>query len=101
MASGAAFTAVVAGQMANAFACRSATVSPRRLGWFSNQFLVVAVLCEGLMLAGFLYLPFLSSVLGQAPPNAVGYFAATLTFPAVLAADAIQKQHRPRTNPRH
>jgi magnesium-transporting ATPase (P-type) len=57
VASGAAFTSVVAGQMANAFACRSATVSPRQLGWFSNRSLVVAVVCEALLLAGFLYLP--------------------------------------------
>jgi magnesium-transporting ATPase (P-type) len=99
-ASGAAFTAVVAGQMANAFACRSATVSPRRLGWFSNPYLVGAVLCEGVMLAGFLYLPFLSTVLGQSPPNMMGYLVAAMAIPAVLAADAIQKQPHTRTRPR-
>ena len=92
VASGAAFTSVVAGQMANAFACRSATVSPRQLGWFSNPYLVVAVLCEAAMLAAFLYVPFLSTLLGQAPPNTVGYLVAAMAIPAVLAADAIQKQ---------
>ena len=92
VASGAAFTSVVAGQMANAFACRSATVSPRRLGWFSNRLLVAAVLCEGVMLAGFLYLPFLSALLGHAPPNAVGFAAAAVAIPAVFAADAIHKR---------
>jgi magnesium-transporting ATPase (P-type) len=97
VASGAAFTAVVAGQMANAFACRSATVSPWRLGWFSNRHLVAAVLGEGVMLAGFLYLPFLSRLLGHEPPNAVGLAAAAIAIPAVLAADAIQKQHRRRS----
>lgn len=100
-ASGAAFTAVVAGQMANAFACRSAVVSPRHLGWFSNRYLVAAVLCELLMLAGFLYLPFLSNLLGQAPPNAVGYIVAALAIPAVLAADAIHKRQRARSSSRH
>jgi magnesium-transporting ATPase (P-type) len=54
-ASGAAFTAVVAGQMANAFACRSASLWPGQLGWFSNRYVVLAVLCEAAMLAGFLY----------------------------------------------
>ena len=63
-ASGAAFTAVVAGQMANAFACRSASLWPGRLGWFSNRFLVLAVLCEAAMLAGFLYLRPLANVAG-------------------------------------
>ena len=97
VASGAAFTSVVAGQMANAFACRSATVSPRQLGWFSNPYLVVAVLCEGAMLAAFLYVPLLSTLLGHAPPNYVGYLGAAMAIPAVLVADAIQKQHRART----
>ena len=101
VASGAAFTAVVAGQMANAFACRSAIVSPRHLGWFSNPYLVAAVLCEVLMLAGFLYLPVVSKVLGQAPPNAVGYFVAVMAIPAVLAADAIHKRHGARSRSRH
>jgi calcium-translocating P-type ATPase len=35
-ASGAAFTAVVAGQMANAFACRSSSLRAGQLGWFST-----------------------------------------------------------------
>jgi len=99
-ASGAAFTAVVAGQMANAFACRSATVSPRQLGWFSNPYLVGAVVCEAVLLAGFLYLPFLATLLGHAPPNKAGYMVAAMAFPAVLAADAIHKRHRARTRRR-
>jgi magnesium-transporting ATPase (P-type) len=97
VASGAAFTAVVVGQMANAFACRSATVSPRHLGWFSNRYLVAAVFGEALMLAAFLYLPFLSALLGQAPPNTVGYAMAAMAAPAVLAADAIHKRQRARS----
>ena len=44
-ASGAAFTAVFAGQMASAFACRSASLWPGKLGWFSNQCLVIAIFC--------------------------------------------------------
>jgi magnesium-transporting ATPase (P-type) len=59
-ASGAAFAAVVAGQMANAFACRSATLPPWQLGWLSNRFVVLAVVCECAMLAGFLYVPFVA-----------------------------------------
>jgi magnesium-transporting ATPase (P-type) len=99
-ASGAAFTAVVAGQVANAFACRSATVSPRELGWFSNPYVVGAVACEAVLLAGFLYLPFLATLLGHAPPNKAGYVVAATAIPAVLAADAIHKRHRARTRRR-
>lgn len=91
-ASGAAFTAVVAGQLANAFACRSATLTPWKLGWLSNRFLIAAVICEIGMLAGFLYVPALADLLGHAPPTTVGYMVAALTIPAVLCADAIQKR---------
>lgn len=96
-ASGAAFTAVVAGQMANAFACRSATLWPGRLGWFSNRHLALAILVEGAMLAGFLYILPLAKVLGQAPPTIVGYAAASLAIPAVLIADATQKRWKKQT----
>ena len=94
VASGAAFTAVVAGQMANAFACRSATLWPGRLGWFSNHFLVLAVLCEAGMLVAFLYVRPLATALGQAPPNAVSFLTALLGFPAILAVDAVYKHFR-------
>jgi len=96
-ASGAAFTAVVAGQMANAFACRSATLWPGRLGWLSNRHLALAILCEAVMLAGFLYIPSIARVLGQAPPSILGYVVASLAIPAVLIADATQKQWRKQT----
>lgn len=96
-ASGAAFSAVVLGQIANAFACRSATVSPGRLGWLSNRFLIIAVLCEAAMLAAFVYVRPLAIILGQAPPNATGWFVAALAMPAVLIADAAYKRHSAST----
>lgn len=92
-ASGAAFTAVVAGQLANVFACRSATLTPRQLGWFSNRFIVLAVVLEVTMLAGFLYLPLLANLLGHAPPSMIGYGVAVFAIPAVLFADTMQKRH--------
>ena len=95
-ASGATFTAVVAGQMANAFACRSASLWPGRLGWFSNRYLVLAILCEAGMLIGFLYISPLARILGQAAPNPAGYFTALLAIPAVLTADAVQKRCKRR-----
>jgi len=54
-ASGAAFSAVVIGQMANAFACRSATRWPGGLGWITNRFVVYAVATELALLLGFLF----------------------------------------------
>ena len=95
-ASGAAFTAVVAAQMANAFACRSASLWPGRLGWWSNRLLVFAVIGEAAMLASFLYIPPIANLVGHAPPNTVGYIVALAAIPAVLAVDAVYKRERSR-----
>jgi magnesium-transporting ATPase (P-type) len=93
-ASGAAFTAVVLGQMANAFACRSTSVWPGKLGWGTNRFLLYAVASELVLLLFFLHFPPLAQVLGQAPPDGVGLLVALLALPAVLAADALEKRWR-------
>src|SRR5262249_16233331 len=63
-ASGAAFTAVVLGQFANAFACRGEHRRPGALGWTSNRLLIGAVAVELVALVAFLYLPPLADLLG-------------------------------------
>jgi hypothetical protein len=95
-ASGAAFTAVVIGQAANAFACRSESRWPGALGWTSNRLLVGAVLVELLALVGFLFIEPLASLLDQAPPSWAGFAVALLAAPAVLAADAAHKAWKAR-----
>lgn len=101
-ASGAAFSAVVLGQMANAFVCRSATRWPGALGWLTNRFLVYAVMAELAILLVFLYVPPLAAILGHAPPTVIGTVCALLAFPAVILADTLHKHirrrgHRPLT----
>ena len=93
-ASGAAFSAVVLGQMANAFACRSTTRWPGSLGWTTNPLLLGAVVVELLALAGFLFIPLVASLLGHAPPPLWGWAVAALAAPAVLVADAAHKRLR-------
>lgn len=95
-ASGAAFTTVVLAQLANAFTCRSATVPPWRLGWFSNRLLVWAVLAELGLLAVFLFLGPLATLLGHAPPSPGGLAVALAAIPAVLVADWLYKTVRHR-----
>ena len=95
-ASGAAFTAVVLGQLANAFACRSATLPPWSLGWGTNKLLVWAVPAELAVLAVCLFVPYLAALLGQAPPTPMGLVLALLAAPAVLLADWIHKSVRGR-----
>jgi len=95
-ASGTAFAAVVLGQLANAFACRSATMLPWQLGWGTNRLLLWAVAAELAVLAACLFIPPAAGLLGQAPPPAAGLLAASLAIPAVLAADWIYKAAKAR-----
>ncbi len=94
--SGAAFSAVIIGQAANAFACRSTTRWPGGLGWVSNRLLVGAVGTSLLALAAFLYIPPVADLLDQAPPSLAGFGVALLAAPAVLLADVIDKSRRAR-----
>jgi calcium-translocating P-type ATPase len=95
-ASGAAFTAIVLGQCGNVFALRSATRRPGQLGWFSNRFVVVAVVVELVTLLGLLYVGRVAHVLGQAPPPWRAVLVAALAPVAVLGADAVHKAVRGR-----
>jgi magnesium-transporting ATPase (P-type) len=93
-ASGTAFTAVVLGQLANAFACRSTTRRPGQLGWTSNRLLIPAVGVELIALLVFVAMPAVAGTLDQAPPTLLGLALAAMAIPAVLAADAAQKRAR-------
>ncbi|BCW45410.1 cation-transporting P-type ATPase [Arthrobacter sp. StoSoilB5] len=95
-ASGAAFAAVVLGQLATAFACRSATAPPWKQGWFTNRLLLWAVSAELAALALFLFVPPLAGILGQAPPTALGWLVAVLAIPGVLGVDWLYKRLRHR-----
>ncbi len=91
-ASGAAFTAVVLGQAANAFACRSTARYAWQVPLRSNHLLIGAVVAELVMLAAFLYIPPLAHLLGQSGPNVAGFAVAVLAVPAILTADTIFKR---------
>ena len=91
-ASGATFTAVVIGQVANAFACRSTRLPAWQIPIRRNRLIVWAILAEIAMLLAFLFIPPLAELLDQAPPSAAGFGVALLAAPAVLVADTIQKR---------
>ncbi|MCC7104743.1 MAG: cation transporting ATPase C-terminal domain-containing protein, partial [Chloroflexi bacterium] len=93
-ASGAAFAAVVLGQAANAFACRGTTRWPGALGWRTNPLLLAGVAVELLLLAVFLFVEPVASLLHQAPPPLVGWVIALCAVPAVLGVDALHKRWR-------
>jgi magnesium-transporting ATPase (P-type) len=91
-ASGAAFSAVVIGQAANAFACRDTQRWAGARGWFTNRLLLIGVGVELGLLVLLLYMPPLATVLGQSPPTLLGWLVAMLAAPAVLLADAVHKR---------
>jgi calcium-translocating P-type ATPase len=90
-ASGAAFTAVVLGQVGNAFACRSESQWPWKLGWGSNRLLLGAIGISLLMLVLSLLVPPLADLLGQRVPPLAAAIVALCAAPAVLAVDAVYK----------
>ncbi len=103
-ASGAAFTAIVLGQAANAFACRSTVRPAWRVPLRSNPLLLGGVAAELAMLVLFLYFPPLADLLGQAGPTWVGFAVALVALPAVVLVDALHKHvirsHRLPGDPR-
>ncbi|MFC3890817.1 cation-translocating P-type ATPase [Lentzea rhizosphaerae] len=90
-ASGTAFTAIVLGQLANAYACRSATRSVPRVGLRGNRLLLWAVAFELAVLAVFLFVPPLPHLLGGSAPSALGWGLALAAVPVVVVADAVAK----------
>ena len=98
-ASGTAFTVVVLGQMATAFACRSETRWVGRLDWRGNPPPLGAVAAQIAALFMFIGIPALARLLGGSFPSALGWLLASLAIPAVLLADAAHKATRARRSP--
>ncbi len=95
-ASGTAFAAIVLGQLANAYACRSETrpvwrVDPRR-----NRLLPGAIAIELALLAVFLAVPAVAGMLGGAWPTPAGWAIAVIAVPILLLADTGYKAVRRR-----
>ncbi|AOW92277.1 haloacid dehalogenase [Rhodococcus sp. WMMA185] len=95
-ASGSAFTAIIFGQIANAFACRSATRPVWQLGWRTNPLLLWAVAVESVILLLLLTIGPLAALLGQSPPSITGWAIAAAGIPALLGADYLYKRVRGR-----
>lgn len=93
-ASGAAFTAVVLGQLGNAFACRSTTRWVGRTGWRGNPLLLAAVAVELLLLTAFLTVAAITHALGGRLPTTLGWATALAAVPTVLLADAAHKAYK-------
>ncbi|WP_046470304.1 cation-translocating P-type ATPase [Allosalinactinospora lopnorensis] len=95
-ASGTLFTAIVLGQLANAFACRSESRWVAGTGVGGNRLLLYAVAFEVGILAVFLLLPPLPGLLGGTLPSPLGWAMAALAIPVVWLADTAHKKLRAR-----
>ena len=94
VASGTAFAAVVLGQLANAFACRSGSRTVARAGLRGNRLLGWAVLVELVLLLAFLGVTPVADLLGGVLPSALGWALAACAVPAVLVVDTLHKSIR-------
>jgi calcium-translocating P-type ATPase len=95
-ASGAAFLAVVLGQKANAWACRSATRSPWQLDWLGNPLLVVTAAVELVFALACLVVPPMAKALENGWPPAGACAVAVCAVPAVWGIDSWDKRRRRR-----
>jgi calcium-translocating P-type ATPase len=95
-ASGTAFAAVVLGQMANAFACRSEARWLGRQRFGTNPLLLWAVAVEVVVLGFFLGVPPVADLLGGGWPSVLGWSLAVAAVPVVLLVDALDKGSRAR-----
>ena len=95
-ASGTAFAAIVLGQLANAFACRSETRPVVRDRLRGNPLLLWAVGVELVLLVVFLAVPPLADLLGGAWPTPLGWALALLAVPVLWVVDAVHKVGRAR-----
>ncbi|PWU60535.1 haloacid dehalogenase, partial [Micromonospora globispora] len=93
-ASGAAFTAIVLGQLANAFACRGVVRPAWRIDPRRNPLLLGAVAVELVLLGVFLTVPPLPGLLDGDLPTALGWLLAATAVPTVLLFDAAAKRAR-------
>lgn len=93
-AAGAAFLAVVLGQKANAWACRSATEPPWRLGWLGNPLLLFAAAVEMLFALACLLITPLAVHLEQRFPPWQAVLVAASAVPGVWIVDAVFKGRR-------
>jgi len=90
-ASGTAFATIAIGQMANAFACRSASQPVWRMNPFGIALLVGMVGAELALLLAFVGLSPLAHQLGGTWPSGLGWTLAATGAVAVVLADGLWK----------
>lgn len=87
----ACFTGIVVTQMANVFACRSATVAVFTLGIFSNRLVLAGIASELLLAAFIIYTPFGNAMFASAPLSGFVWLLLLPFAILLLALDETRK----------
>jgi sodium/potassium-transporting ATPase subunit alpha len=85
------FAAIVAGQVANVFACRSERVSIFRLGFLTNRFILWGIAVELTLLAVIVYTPLGNMILGTEPLPAWVWAPLIVGAAGLLLAEEARK----------
>ncbi|MBI2964034.1 MAG: cation-transporting P-type ATPase [Deltaproteobacteria bacterium] len=90
----ACLVAIVILQVANLFACRSASRSIRRIGAFTNPLVWWGIAAELALLAAIVWTPLGQRAFGTAPPPTTAWLAPLPAAALLLAADELRKLAR-------
>ena len=82
---------VVTAQIGNAFACRTEKELVRRMGWFTNRFLLLGIGVEALLILLMIYLPPLAWVFEHRPLPLTWWGGLLLYGPALYLLEWIRK----------
>ena len=85
------FAGVVACQVGNVFACRSETNGTRRLGVFSNPYLLMGIVCEAVLILITIYVPSLAVHFDHLPLPLVYWVGLSLFAPVLYGLEKGRK----------
>jgi magnesium-transporting ATPase (P-type) len=96
------FAGVVACQVGNVFACRSETNGTRRLGVFSNPYVLVGIACEAVLIVSTIYIPPVAVRFDHIPLPLIYWVGLSLFAPTLYGLEKGRKflVHRLGQNPR-
>lgn len=82
---------IVTSQIGNGFACRTNKESIFSKGFLTNKFYLLGILTELVLIAMFIYIPFLAAIFEHRPLDLVDWAFLAIWPPLILAADEVRK----------
>ena len=85
------FAGLVVSQVGNVFACRSETNGTRRLGVFSNPYLLIGIVCEAALIVITIYIPAVATRFDHLPLPLIYWVGLSLFAPTLYALEKGRK----------